>query len=152
MNTVSTIATLAGPRHWEPNSPASYRTTVSFTASATNGVMASGATAVTFDISHGANANGVVIGREFDIFGVPTVSPTEHTPAFLPGLGWANGNFAAQFAGTLGQHYRVEYTADLSAPNAWQVLTDIVSLATSPFAISASMTNNAGFHSAFWLP
>ena len=82
-------ATFAQATHWEPNSPADYWTSVSFTdevggvlqndnivsngeTSAGTGVRASGVKAVTFDISNDANSNGIVVAREFDIFGTPT--------------------------------------------------------------------------------
>jgi len=88
-----TTASLAGPQHWEPNSPASYWTTVSFTASgggtlnsntvnlngggavAGTSVLASGVKAITFDMTEDANAGGFVVAREFDIFGAPTAIP-----------------------------------------------------------------------------
>ncbi|MEI6891837.1 MAG: carbohydrate-binding protein [Pontiella sp.] len=62
---------LAGPEHWEPNNPASYWTTVTFT-NAPGRVMASRVKAVTFNITQDANAGGVVIAREFDVFGLPS--------------------------------------------------------------------------------
>lgn len=70
-------AILAGPEHWEPNNPASYWTTVSFTPGNPANVLASGVEAVTFDIANNANAGNWVIAREFDIFGTPT--PGGHT-------------------------------------------------------------------------
>ena len=88
-----TTASLAGPQHWQPNSPASYWTTVSFTASgggtlnsntvnlngggavAGTSVLASGVKAITFDMTEDANAGGFVVAREFDIFGAPTAIP-----------------------------------------------------------------------------
>ncbi|MGD7654300.1 MAG: right-handed parallel beta-helix repeat-containing protein [Verrucomicrobiales bacterium] len=69
-------------QHWEPNSPASYWTTVSIT-DALGGTLASGVKAVTFDITHNANANGVLIGREFDIEGTPTAAPLTGFNAWL---------------------------------------------------------------------
>lgn len=85
-------ATLAGPMHWEPNSPANYWTKVSFAddgggildsgtivhnGSSVTGpdVRASGVKAVTFDIANNGNAGGWVVAREFDIFGSPTPFP-----------------------------------------------------------------------------
>ena len=140
--------TMAGPEHWEPNSPASYWTTVSF-SEGTGGVMATGVKAVTFNITEDANANGVVIAREFDIFGVPTPDP--YVATFL-GVSVSNGNFNAQFAATPGLHYQVEYTDDLTTTNSWQVVTDIVSLATSPAEVSAPITNDAGFYRVIGIP
>ncbi|MDF7801630.1 carbohydrate-binding protein [Pontiellaceae bacterium B1224] len=64
----------------------------------------------------------------------------------LPELSISNGTFSAQFTGTVGQHYRLEYAEDLMASNAWITVTDITSLATSPFAVSASATNDAGYY------
>jgi hypothetical protein len=143
---------LAGPEHWEPNSPASYWTTVSFTPGSGTS-MASGVKAVTFDITEDANAGGVVIAREFDIFGVPTVPGVAETPEFLPGgVSVSNGTFMAQFSGNLGQHYRVECTDDLIGSNTWQTVTDIVSLAVSPAGFSAPATNGAGFYRINLIP
>ena len=67
-------------------------------------------------------------------------------PVMLPGLNVSGGNFNFQFTGTLGQHYRVEYTPVLPAPGPWQVVTNIVSLATSPLAVSVPTTNSLGFY------
>ncbi|MDF7809243.1 family 43 glycosylhydrolase [Pontiellaceae bacterium B12219] len=71
------VVTLAGPEHWEPNSPASYWTTVSFVPEGSQTIMASGVKAVTFNITEEANAGGVVIGREFDVFGYPVTEPVD---------------------------------------------------------------------------
>ena len=88
-----TTNTLAGPAHWEPNSPAEFWTKVSFVmdgggildsatvvtngvAFAGSGVRATGVRAVTFNITEDANAGGVVVGREVDIFGVPSLTGT----------------------------------------------------------------------------
>jgi hypothetical protein len=51
------------------------------------------------------------------------------------------GNFNFQFTGAVGQHYRVEFTSVLPAAHSWLVLTDMVSLAVSPFTISDPTTN-----------
>jgi hypothetical protein len=144
-------ATLVGPEHWESNSPASFWTKVSFTE-ASGGVMASGVKAVTFDITEDANASGVVVGREIDIFGSPTVDSSEHVPEFLPGITVSNGIFNVQFAGSTGQHYRVEMSGDLTSSNAWQVVTDIVSVASSPIDVLVPATNAAAFYRIQWLP
>ena len=64
----------------------------------------------------------------------------------------AGGNFNFQFTGTLGQHYRVEYSPELPAPGPWLVVTDIVSLATSPFAVSLPTTNGVGFYRVGLIP
>ena len=71
----NTSLSLAGPEHWEDNSPTAYYwTTVSFT-DGSGGTLACGAKAITFDITENSNAgDGVVVGREIDIFGVPTVT------------------------------------------------------------------------------
>ncbi|MDF7808666.1 family 43 glycosylhydrolase [Pontiellaceae bacterium B12219] len=138
-------AVLAGPEHWAPNSPASYWTTVSFRKDS-GGVMASGVKSIVFYITEDANAGGVVVGREIDIFGVPTVSGGPHIPVFEPGLTVSNGNLMVSFSGTVGQHYRVESSDDLISSNSWQVVTDLAALATSPMVVSSPMTNNASFY------
>ena len=98
------VRTLAGPQNWEPNNPASYWTTVSF-SSAVGGPMATGVKSVSFDITQPANASqagGFLVGREIDIFGTPTESPdAEHlfvggesldvfiaSPTGEPGVDW----------------------------------------------------------------
>ena len=58
-------------QHWEPNSPSSYWTVVSFESGA-SGSIASGVKSITFDISEEANAGGWVVAREIDIFNSPT--------------------------------------------------------------------------------
>jgi hypothetical protein len=73
-------------------------------------------------------------------------------PVLLPGLHVAAGNIHFQFSGTLGQHYRVEFTPELPAVGSWQVITDIVSLAASPFEVSDSMTNSRGFYRVGLVP
>ncbi len=73
-------------------------------------------------------------------------------PAILPGLNAANGNISFQFTGLTGLHYRVEYTPVLPAAGGWQVLTDITSLAASPFAVSQPLTNGQGFYRVGFVP
>ena len=73
-------------------------------------------------------------------------------PAILPGLNSANGWISFQFSGLTGLHYRVEYTPVLPAPGAWQVLTDITSLAASPFSVSQPLTNGRGFYRVGFVP
>ena len=91
-------ATFAQATHWEPNSPAQYWTLVSFSdenggvlqndnlmlngaSSDGTGVRASGVKAVTFHISNSANAGGIVVAREIDIFGTATEPPAPPTTA-----------------------------------------------------------------------
>jgi hypothetical protein len=138
---------LAGPEHWEPNSPASYWTMVSFSEK-NGGVMASGVKSVTFDISEDANASGVAIAREFDIFGVPTEAAVEPEAAelFADSIIFSNGYFSTWFSGTVGAHYQVEFTEDLTASNGWQVVTNILSLETSPTELAVPATNATGFY------
>ena len=73
-------------------------------------------------------------------------------PVIVSGPSISGGGFNFQFTGTLGQHYRVEYTPVLPAPGSWQVVTNIVSLATSPCSISAPATNSSGFYRVAWVP
>ena len=73
-------------------------------------------------------------------------------PAILPGYSVGGGNFSLQFTGTVGQHYRVEYTPTLPAPGPWQVLTDIVSLSASPFTVSHPVTNSQGYYRVGFVP
>jgi hypothetical protein len=94
----------------------------------------------------------VVIGREIDIFGVPTPDPAACRPLFIPGLSISNGNLNVQFSGMPGENYCMEYSEDLLSSNSWQVVAGIVPLATSPMAVSVPMTNGAGFYRMRWLP
>ena len=146
-----TSAILAGPAHWEPNSPASYWTKVSF-MEASGGVMASGVKAITVDITEDANAGGVVVAREVDIFGVPTVNGTAHIPVIESAIMVSNDNFVMGFSGTIGEHYRIESLDDLLSTNSWQVVTDIVSMASSSIDVLVPMTNNANFYRIIRLP
>jgi autotransporter-associated beta strand protein len=74
------------------------------------------------------------------------------SPVILPGPGVSGGNFNFQFIGTLGQHYRVDFTPDVSAIGPWTPLTDILSLAYSPFTISDPITTNQRFYRVVGLP
>ena len=65
---------LTDPEHWAPNDPASYWTKVSF-REASGGVIVSGVKSITFNITEDAQAGGNVVGREVDVFGVPTSLP-----------------------------------------------------------------------------
>lgn len=76
----------------------------------------------------------------------------DHIPMFLPGATFSNGNVNVQFSGTTGQHYCVESVDDLTTTNAWQVVTNVVSLETSPMDVSAPTTNSAGFFRIGWFP
>ena len=73
-------------------------------------------------------------------------------PVIGPALNLSGGSFNFQFTGTPGQHYRVEYTPSLPASGAWQTLTDILSLAASPFAVSVPTTNGSGFYRVGLIP
>ncbi|MDF7809077.1 right-handed parallel beta-helix repeat-containing protein [Pontiellaceae bacterium B12219] len=145
-------AILAEAEHWAPNlAPTTYWTTVSFREEE-GGVMVSGVKSIIFEITEEANAGGVVVGREIDIFGVPTQEGAVHAPMFEPEMTVSNGNMMLGFSGTVGQHYRVESIDDLISSNSWQVVTDLVSLAVSPVAVSAPMTNSAAFYRVIWQP
>ncbi|MEI6891838.1 MAG: hypothetical protein V5783_06675 [Pontiella sp.] len=146
-----TTKSLAGPEHWQPNLPASYWTTVTFTEEG-GGVMASGVKSVTFDISEDANANGVVIAREFDIFGSPTVSDEDYIAAFIPSeTRVSNGYFVTQFSGVIGAEYTVEWNSNLMHSNRWTTATNIQSLENSPFEIVMPATNRADFYRVRWI-
>ena len=73
-------------------------------------------------------------------------------PVIAPAIGVSADNFAFQFTGTVGQHYRVEFAPVLPAAGAWQVLTDIVSLAGSPFTVSDPATNVQRYYRVVSLP
>jgi hypothetical protein len=79
--------------------------------------------------------------------------PAAFEPAeFLSEFSVSNGNFSAQFSGTVGQHYRLEYSENMTESNAWQTVTDLVSLAISPFDVRAPATNDVGFYRIIGLP
>jgi lysophospholipase L1-like esterase/pimeloyl-ACP methyl ester carboxylesterase len=80
------------------------------------------------------------------------VSAADHVPTLMSGASVSNGTFNVQFSGTTGQHYRVEYTNDLTSGNSWMVTTDVVSLVESPMDISIPPTNTVGFYRIGWLP
>ncbi|MEI6891540.1 MAG: carbohydrate-binding protein [Pontiella sp.] len=82
-----------------------------------------------------------------------SATPTEIDPAeFLPEVSVSNGNFNVQFTGTVGRHYRMESTDDLTGTPAWQTVTDMVSLAASPFAVSTPATNSPAFYRVIGIP
>ena len=54
--------------------------------------------------------------------------------------------------GLVGQHYRIEYQPTLPPTGAWQMLTDIVSLAVSPLVISDPASDAQRFYRAVSLP
>ena len=60
-------------QHWAPNAPAFYWTTVSLT-DASGGPIVSGVESITFQFTEPANANGILVAREIDIFGIPVPS------------------------------------------------------------------------------
>jgi len=73
-------------------------------------------------------------------------------PVIVPGATVSGGNFNFQFTGTLGQHYRVEFTPVLPASGSWPILTDILSLATSPFSVFDPITNTQRFYRVSLIP
>ena len=73
-------------------------------------------------------------------------------PVIHSGLSTAGGNISFQFSGATGLHYRVEFTPVFPAPGPWQVLTDISSLAVSPFVVSSPLTNTQGFYRVGFVP
>jgi hypothetical protein len=73
-------------------------------------------------------------------------------PVIPPGGDVSESNYSFQFTGTVGQHYLVEYTPALPAAGAWQVLTDIVALAASPFTVSEPATNAQRYYRVASLP
>jgi hypothetical protein len=78
--------------------------------------------------------------------------PSLHIPEVVSGGAFSNGIFNLQFTGSTGRHYRVEMIDDLTSSNAWQVVTNIVSLTTSPFDVASPATNGAGFYRILWVP
>lgn len=73
-------------------------------------------------------------------------------PVIAPAVGVSGENFTFQFTGTVGQHYRVEFAPMLPSADAWQVLTDVVSLASSPFTVSDPATNVQRYYRVVALP
>ncbi len=144
-------ATLAGPEHWASNSPvAFYWTKVSFSEAA-GGLLASGVESVTFNIAEEANAGGVVVAREIDIFGSPTASARNYLPEFVyGGTSVSNGWFVTQFSGEPGEDYSVEWAPSLTGT--WDTVTNITALETSPFELSMPATNAVGFYRIIWNP
>jgi len=73
-------------------------------------------------------------------------------PAIVPGATFAGGNLSFQFTGLVNQHYRVEFTAALPAVAPWQVLTDIVQLAESPFTVNDPTGSAQRFYRVSLIP
>lgn len=84
--------------------------------------------------------------------GTLTVEAILDPPVILPGLNVSGGYFNFQFSGVTGLHYRVEFTAALPADSPWQVLTDLVALATSPFSVTDPATNTQQFYRVSLVP
>jgi len=87
-----TTATLIAGAHHQPNVPTQFWTTVQFTDSSNSvltsvdgSVAATGVASISFDITNNAVPGGIVIFREFDIFGTATIP--EPSSALLSGLG-----------------------------------------------------------------
>jgi len=81
------------------------------------------------------------------------VNVTVNAPALVtPTLAvTASGvNLDLSLTGAVGQHYRVDTQTTLDGN--WQVFTDLVSLAVSPFALTVPMTNGQQFFRAVGLP
>jgi len=92
-----TTATLAASRHWEDNLPSNYWTSVSFDPGS-GSVLAKNVKAVTFSIANNANTGGVLVAREFDVFGKPSRIPEAHWR-----MDAGNGNAAFDSSGN-GHH------------------------------------------------
>ncbi len=75
-------------------------------------------------------------------------APTPPTLVVSP----EGANMQLQLSGTVGQHYLIEFQTTLPPSGAWQVLTDILSLATSPLLITDPATNIHRFYRAVSLP
>jgi autotransporter-associated beta strand protein len=81
---------------------------------------------------------------------VVTVTVWDPAPPQLT-AGLSGRDISLRLAGTVGQHYRVEFTPALPAAP-WQTLTDLTALAESPFAVTDSATNSLRFYRAVSLP
>ena len=93
--------------------------------------------------------------RYFGTTGIQVLDTTGcpgEPPLILPALDASGGNFNFQFAGTTGQHYRVEFTPVLPGSGSWQVVTDIGSLPGSPYMVSHPMTNSQGYYRVILVP
>jgi autotransporter-associated beta strand protein len=88
----------------------------------------------------------------FSTNGILTVATDTTPPMILPGSYVLGGYFNFQFTGVTGQHYRVEYAPGLPAAGSWPILTDILSLANSPFTISDPIINTQRFYRVVALP
>ncbi len=73
-----------------------------------------------------------------------------HVPAFDPVVTVSADALTAQVYGTIGAGYQVEWTPSLTG--AWQTVTNIQSLETSPFSVELSATQAAGFYRVIWNP
>jgi hypothetical protein len=143
--------TLAGPACWMSNDPvAFYWTKVEFTE-ASYGVLATGVKSVTFDITEEANAGGVVVAREIDLFGTPSRKAVHYLPGFIyGGTAVSNGYLETAFSGEPGEVYSVEWASSLTG--SWQTVTQVDPLESSPFYLSIPVTNSTGFYRIKWNP
>ena len=81
-------------------------------------------------------------------FNLTVTQPLLATPALTAAA--TGTNLDLTLTGTVGGHYRVDSRTDLVS--SWQVFADLASLATSPFTLSAPMTNAQQFFRAVGLP
>jgi len=73
------------------------------------------------------------------------------TPPVLE-IGVTGNSADLKLHGTVGQHYRVEWTGALPSAGPWLVLTDIVSLAVSPLTALDPLVTTQHFYRAVALP
>lgn len=99
-------------------------------------------------LTNGLSWNVTMLPTNGTVAVVANVRP----PVIVPGLSVSNANLNFQFTGTIGQHYRVEFAPALPASGTWQVLTDIVSLAASPFTVMDAITNAQRFYRVSVIP
>ncbi|WP_372795547.1 PKD domain-containing protein [Pontiella sp.] len=127
------FGTFAGPSHWEPNGEAvwtnsvgaevndTYWTKVGFTGVGGNPMLRN-VESITFDISNNARAGGVVIYREFDVFGEPS---TGFYPSSIVISSADGGDSLSWDTDSTAYIYSVQTNANLVIPN-WGTWTNVV--------------------------
>ncbi|MDF7808370.1 PKD domain-containing protein [Pontiellaceae bacterium B12219] len=127
------FGTFAGPAHWEPNGDAvvtnavgteindTYWTKVGFSGVGGNPMLRN-VESITFDISNNARAGGVVIYREFDVFGDPS---TGFYPSAIVLDSFDGGESLSWATDSPAYVYSVQTNANLVYPN-WGTWTNVI--------------------------
>jgi hypothetical protein len=95
-------------------------------------------------LSFVVDSNGSYGGDETALTGMIVMESAATSPEIMPGVVATNGYVSFQFSGSTGDHYQVESTEDLVAPD-WQLVLDFDPLLISPMNVTLPTTNPVAF-------